>query len=159
MTPKTKLMMRFWYYFRIGYSTYLSFLIGYASMLVTLYYLAIKNIPSLNPLFPNFSCFAVIATAIGGPISGFIGWLHMKRTSAYASEADISVEANPWNYKLAPGVYREVIGPLYLEVLSLIAKASVLSDDDKLRIEELKRRLLILNQGGTIGTPRRKAFD
>ena len=38
---------RAWYYFRLGYSTYLTFILGYVSTLVTVCYLAIKNMPPL----------------------------------------------------------------------------------------------------------------
>ena len=68
-----------WYYFRLGYSTYLTFLLGYASTLVTVYFLAIKNMPVLLEIFPNFELFSVIATVIGVPLSIGIGWLHLKR--------------------------------------------------------------------------------
>lgn len=43
-------LFRCWYYFRIGYSTYLTFLLGFATTLVTVYYLAINNIPALKPI-------------------------------------------------------------------------------------------------------------
>jgi len=60
---------RSWYYFRLGYSTHLTFLLGYVSTLVTVYYLAIKNIPSLLDVFPHFLGFAVLATILGVPLA------------------------------------------------------------------------------------------
>jgi len=39
--------------------------LGYISTLVTVYYLAIRNIPELKNLFQRFWAFAVLATIIG----------------------------------------------------------------------------------------------
>jgi hypothetical protein len=154
-----RLVGRAWFYFRIGYSTYLTFLLGYASTLVTVYYLAIKNIPDLLGIFPKFVPFAAIATAIGLPLSVGVGYIHYKRSPAFTSEVDIQVEANPYYFKLPPGYNREVFGPLYLELLLLLKQLSatqkLLADEDKARIEELERKLRLLNAGGLVGKPRR----
>jgi hypothetical protein len=151
---------RAWYYFRIGYSTYLTFLLGYVSTLITVYYLAIKNIPDLLVVFPHFVPFAVLATVSGVPLSVVIGWLHLKRSSAFASEVDIGVEANPYYYKLYPGYNKEVFAPLYLELLvqlkRLASAQGVLSSEEKARIEDLESKMQILIDGGFVGTPRRR---
>lgn len=157
---KMRFLTRVWFYFRIGYATYLTFILGFVSTLITVYYLAIKSIPDLLNLFPRFVPFAVIATAVGAPLSIGVGWIHYKRSSAFTSEADIQVEANPYYYKLAPGYNLEVLGPLYLEILVLlkriVAEKKMLNDDDQARIEKLEQQLQILNKGGFVGTPRRK---
>ena len=151
---------RLWFYFRIGYSTYLTFLLGFVSTLVTVYYLAIKNIPDLLNVFPHFVPFAAIATLIGIPLSVSVGWAHYKRSPAFTSELDIQVEANPYYFKLPPGFNKEVYGPLYLELLMLLKKLSttenLLDKNDMDRIEALERKLRILNDGGMVGTMRRK---
>jgi len=151
---------RVWYYFRIGYGTYLTFLFGYVSTLITVYYLAIKSIPPLLDLFPRFVPFMVLATAIGVPLSVGIGWMHLKRSHAYTSEQDITVEANPYNYKVAPGHAREVFTPSNLLVLNLISRLmdskGLLTEEDKAKIAELERKLKILIDGGYVGTPRTK---
>jgi hypothetical protein len=151
---------RIWFYFRIGYSTYLTFLLGYMSTLVTVYYLAIKNIPELLNIFPRFVPFAAIATLVGIPLSVAVGWVHYKRSSAFSSEVAIQVEANPYYFKYAPGITREVHGPLFLEQLQLLKKISesqkLLNDEDEKRIQELERKLRVLNEGGMVGTMRRK---
>jgi hypothetical protein len=160
MSTKMGFVGRLWFYFRIGYATYLTFLLGYISTLITVYYLAIKNIPSLLDLFPRFVPFAVMATIIGVPLSVGIGWFHLKRSPAYSSEMDISVEANPYYYKLAPGYNREVYAPLYFELLvqikRLLESQKLLGSEDKVRIEELERKLQVLMKGGFVGTPRIK---
>lgn len=159
---RLRFVARLWFYFRMGYSTYLTFLLGYISTLITVYYLAIKNIPSLLDIFPKFVPFAVLSTVIGAPLSIGIGWLHLKRSLAYSSEMDIGVESNPYYYKLPPGFYLEVFGPLYLELLvqmkKLLATNRLLNEEDKARIENLEEKLRTLNDGGYIGSPRRKSL-
>jgi len=154
-----RFLARLWYYFRLGYSTYLTFILGYLSTLVTVYYLAIKNLPSLLDLFPHFVPFALLATIIGGPSAILIGWLHLKRTPLYTSEVDIAYEANPYLYKLPPGYTLEAWGPFYLELLVLIErlldKQKLLTSDDKTRIKEIEERLRVLAEGGMVGKPRR----
>jgi hypothetical protein len=159
MKMRTKFHTRLWYYFRVGFSTYLTFLLGYVSTLVTVYYLAVKNLPALLSIFPHFAPFAIIATALGAPVSAVIGWAHFKRTSAYTSEQDITVEANPYTYKLPPGYNREAYFPAYLELLTqmkrLIEAQGKLSSEEKSHIESLERNLRLLIAGGFVGTPRR----
>jgi hypothetical protein len=150
---------RTWFYFRIGYATYLTFVLGFVSTLITVYYLAIKSVPDLLNLFPRFVPFAIICTVIGVPVSVGVGWIHYKRGPAYTSEVDIQVEANPYYFKFAPGYNLEVVGPVYLELLLLLKKLSarqgLLDEADKSTIDELERKLRILNEGGYVGTPRR----
>lgn len=152
-------LSRSWYYFRVGYGTYLTFLLGYLSTLITVYYLAIKNIPSLLDIFPKFLPFALLATIIGGPLSVAIGWVHLKRSRLFSSEADIGVEANPYNYKLAPGYVPEVLFPSYLtqlRILKRMAEANgFLSESERAAIEDLEKKFSILLRGGTVGKPRR----
>jgi hypothetical protein len=155
-----KLIPRSWYYFRIGYNTYLVFLLGYGSTLITVYYLAVKNIPELLPLFSRFWFFAVLATTVGVPTSIMIGWIHTKRSGLLSAEMDISVEANPYNYKLVPGYWKEVAFPAYLETLRLVKglseKEGLLTTDDKSRIEKLEGLFRTLAEGGYVGSPRRR---
>ena len=154
------LLSRAWYYFRLGYATYLTFLLGYISTLITVYYLAIKNIPDLLDLFPHFVPFAILATVIGGPLSVAIGWIHLKRNNLYSSEADISVESNPWNYKLPPGYSKDALYPLLLAELRILhrlaLKESIISDSEKNELDSLEEKFQTLLNGGYLGTPRRK---
>jgi len=156
----SKLTFRAWYYFRQGYSTYLTFILGYASTLVTVYYLAIKNIPSLLDVFPKFVPFAVLATVIGVPLSVGVGWVHIKRSRLYSSEADITVEANPYQYKMGPGKEAELTTPITLIQLRILRdladKSGLLSSSEKAEIDQLEAKLLTLLKGGYVGTPRRR---
>jgi len=153
------LLFRSWYYFRSGYGTYLSFLVGYGSTLVTFYYLAIRNIPALGEYFSRFFTFVAVATVAIFPLSVAIGWFHVKRSPAWRSEVDIQAEANPYNYKLPPGYYKEVLFPVLRELL--VGNMQVL-DGERLidplkrkRCEELLQKLDILLRGGYVGHPRR----
>jgi hypothetical protein len=154
-----KLINRAWYYFRMGYGTYLTFLLGYISTLVTVYYLAIKNAPALLEVFPHFQPFAILATVIGAPLAVAIGWLHLKRSSLYSSEVDIGVEANPYYYKLPPGftpvAWRVTL--VTLRILRRLAETSgTLTDSEAAEIKDLESKTLTLLAGGYVGAPRRK---
>ncbi|MFH0848639.1 MAG: hypothetical protein V1857_03980, partial [archaeon] len=140
-----KYVMRFWYYFRMGYSTYLSFLLGATNTLTVIYYLLIKNVPELQTAFPHFSVFVLPAVFLGLPLAVVVGWLHMKGTRAYSSELDISVEANPYAYKLAPGWQTEVVMPLNLKLLQLATKISkeknLLSPKEESEMRDIEKKL------------------
>ena len=118
----------------------------------------IQNIPALLSVFPHFAIFAVLSIAVGVPISCGIGWYHLKGTALWQSELDISVEANPYYYKMYPGYWKDAFTPVYLEVLRGIKKIlenqNTLSEDDKKRMEDLEQKLQTLIGGGYIGTPR-----
>ncbi|MGA2461309.1 MAG: hypothetical protein ABSF82_07810 [Candidatus Bathyarchaeia archaeon] len=155
-----RLVSRAWYYFRLGYSTYLTFILGYLSTLVTVYYLAVKNIPQLLDIFPKFLPFAFLATVIGAPLSVAIGWVHLKRSALFTSEADIAVEANPYIYKLPEsGIARDVQTPSELLRLRLLKKLAevngLLSDAEKAEIGAVEQKYQTLLEGKYVGVPRR----
>jgi len=159
MTIRFSFVSRLWFYFRIGYGTYLTFFLGHLSTVVTVYYLAIKNMRSLLDLFPHFVPFAMVSTLIGVPLAAGIGWVHIKRSTAWSSELDISQEANPYNYRLQPGYLRETLIPFCLELMILVRRLAeeqkLLTDEEKSRIETLEKMLQTLISGGSIGTPGR----
>lgn len=153
-------LYRAWYYFRIGYGTYLTFLLGYFSTIVTVYYLAVRNMPTLLDFFPHFGPFAIIATAVGAPLSVAVGWIHLKRSGLYSSEALVAIESNPFNYKLAPGYLKDAYGPAMLAQLRLLHKlsdaAGVLTAAERAEIAELETKWTTLVDGGYVGAPRRR---
>jgi hypothetical protein len=158
MTSKFGFVARLWYYFRIGYETYLTFLLGAVNTLVVVWYLAIREVPAIENFFGHFAGFAVVVALVGVPLSVAMGWLHIKRTPAYSSEMDIGVEANPYYYKLPPGYNKEAFAPLYLELLTqmtrLLDAQKLLKNEDKSRIEALEQKMRLLIEGGLVGTPR-----
>jgi hypothetical protein len=158
---KSNFLFRLWYYFRVGYGTYLTFVLGVVTTLVTVYYLAINNIPALKSVFPAFWIFSVISLIIGIPVSCGLGWFHVKGSAIWKSEQDITMEANPYNYKIPPGYWQDAFTPLYLELLKgmakMLDKQKLLTADEQAQIEQLERKLETLIQGGYLGTPKTKA--
>jgi len=157
----SRFVFRMWYYFRVGYSTYLSFLLGFATTFVTVYYLAITNIPALQSVFPHFGFFALVALIVGVPTACLIGWFHMKGSALWKSEVDITAEANPYLYKMYPGYWQEAFTPLYLELLSgmkkILEKEGMLSEEERERIRDLEDKLETLIKGGYVGVPKTRA--
>jgi hypothetical protein len=151
------LPFRAWYYFRIGWSTYFAFVLAAINTLVVTYYLAIEKAPFLKQIFPSFTSYIATLAAIGIPILVLIGYLHYKKSPAYSSEADISMEAYPYNYKLTPGYNKEVVFPMYLSLTNLILKISKNEKLTEKELEELtaiQKKLMILINGGNIGHPK-----
>jgi hypothetical protein len=143
-----RLLFRAWYYFRVGYSTYLTFLLGFLTTIVTVYYLAINNISLLKLIFPSFWLFSILALSVGVPLSIFMGLFHFKRSQAYSAEVDIGVEANPYYYKVTPGKERELGIPYTLAnidlTLAMARKLGVLTpelESDLLQVREKYVRL------------------
>jgi len=157
-----ELVFRSWYYFRNGYSTYLSFPVAFVTFVSTTYYLAVKNIPFLKGVFSHFYLFVVMAIALLFPLGAFIGWLHMKRTLAYPAQMAVNVESNPYNYKIMPGKESEVVWPIWHLLLRMMErmseKESIISMDEKRELEELLLRIEILKNGGVVDTPRQRSL-
>lgn len=125
--------------------------------MVTVYYLAIDNLPVLESIFPSFTIWAIFIVFTVGPLAVLAGWLHLKRSPAYRSEADVSVEANPYYYKLPPGYWREALAPAMLELLRLNVKVlnkETLTEAEINSLKDLQQKLQVLIEGGFIGEPR-----
>lgn len=158
---KKGLPFRAWYYFRMGYATYLTFMIATVNALVTTYYLAIQKYPDLLAVFPTFTIWVIFIVLAVTPLAVFLGWLHFKRSPAYRSEMDISVEANPYYYKLPPGYWREALAPAMLEILRLNLKVinkESLTEAEISSLKNLQSKLQVLIEGGLVGEPR-KMFE
>ena len=152
------LAFRSWYYFRTGYATYLAFIIASLNTMVTVYYLAIKNVEDLKFVFPSFSIWAVFIVTAVTPLAVFLGWLHLKRSPAYRSELEVSIEANPYYYKLPPGYWKEALFPVLLEILQLnlkIINKEPLSEAEHNTLKTLQKKLELLIEGGYLGDPKR----
>jgi hypothetical protein len=145
---------RLWYYLRQGYGTYLVFVVAISNLMITMYYLAIKDIGFLKTIFPNFGIFASVVISVGIPLSIGLGYWHYKRSGAQRSQYDIETEVNPYYFKLPPGFNKEVIIPFYLHLLTVVEKLNQkqpLSEEDLKKGEELKRNLQLLIDGHMIG--------
>ena len=130
---KINLAFRSWFYFRVGYSTYLSFVLAAINTLVTTYYLAIEKAPSLKAVFPSFAIYVMVATAIGIPALIIIGYVHYKRSKAFHAENDILVESNPYQRRTI--VNADIILQLMIKSIELNLK---FSKNEKLTEDEIK---------------------
>ena len=141
---------RAWFYFRNGWSLYFAFIFAAINTLTVTYYLAIEKIPSLQIIFPSFLHYIVIVTTIGIPFLVFIGYAHYKRTAAFRSEVDISIETNPYQRRLV--VNTEAIIRLNLTLLDTISKYSInekISKEDLENITKLKNEISELIESRT----------
>ena len=151
---------RSWYYFRTGYTQYFSFILAVANMFTITYYLAIEKNQTLEFLFPSFSSYVVVSSIIGIPLLILAGFLHMRRSRAFISEIDITNESSPYNYKLIPGIQKEVFAPLLLQLLILTRKSfstEKLSMDEIEQLKKLDEKLDYVAKGGMLEIP--KKFD
>tara|TARA_Y100000782_G_scaffold52214_1_gene58112 strand:+ start:186 stop:581 length:396 start_codon:yes stop_codon:yes gene_type:complete len=131
-------------------------------MLTVTYFLAVENYPVLDTLFPSFLHYVFIAVVIGVPMLVLVGYIHYKRSAAFSAEADINVEAYPYWYKLPPGWNKEVVFPLYLQMINLMIKISKnekLSTDETKEMSDIQKSLSTLIEGGYIGKPARMKGD
>lgn len=155
---RKSLPFRSWYYFRTGYATYLTFIVASVNTMVTVYYLAIRNIPDLEFFFPSFSIWSVFIIGVVTPLAIFLGWVHLKRSPAYRSELEVSIEANPYYYKLPPGFWKEALAPVFLEILKLnlkIISKEQLTESELNELKNLQKKLETLIDGGVLGNPKR----
>ena len=131
-------------------------------MLTVTYFLAVENYPVLDTLFPSFLHYVFIAVVIGVPMLVLVGYIHYKRSAAFSAEADINVEAYPYWYKLPPGWNKEVVFPLYLQMINLMIKISKdekLSTDETKEMSDIQKSLSSLIEGGYVGKPARMKGD
>ena len=128
---------RGWFYFRTGWSTYFVFILAAINTLTVTYFLAIDNYPLLKAVFPTFEQYAVITVCIGIPLLITVGYFHYKKTLAYKSEMDITVESNP--YLSRNTVNADLTLKLNLKLISLLLKMSTGEKIDKNEIDEIKK--------------------
>jgi hypothetical protein len=154
----SKLLFRSWFYFRAGYNTYIAFFIGFSSNIIVIYKLGIAENKFFGPIFASLSIFALLALAVLIPISIAVGLYHMKRTGAYAAEASVSTESNPYIYKILPGKEREVFLPLWVmtvrSLARLLEQEKPMSPEERKEMEETLSKATALLKGQFIGHPR-----
>ena len=132
------------------------------NVLTVTYFLAIENYPVLQAIFPTFGHYIAIVVGTGVPLLVLVGYFHYKRSQAYAAEADINIEANPYWYKIPPGWNKEVVFPLYLNMINLMLKMSKnekLTTDELEKMSDLQKSLSNLIDGGYVGKPFRMKDD
>ena len=153
-----KRTLRAWFYFRQGWTAYFAFIMAAINVLTVTYFLAIDNYPSLQVIFPTFVHYIITAVCIGVPSLVFVGYVHYKRSAAFAAEADINIESNPYWYKAPPGWNKEVVFPFYLNMINLMIKMSKnekLTSEEIEKLSDIQKSLSTLIDGGYIGKPSR----
>ena len=152
-------MFRAWFYFRQGYNVYLAFLIGFASNIVVLYRLGVEPNDYLHPLAPTLSIFIIEGLALAIPLGIITGLYHMKRTAAFAADAAVQTESNPYMYKAIPGKEREVFIPIWILTLralsNLLDQHRTITTEDRQEMEDILNKANALLEGQYVGLPKR----
>jgi uncharacterized membrane protein len=125
---------------------------------VVLYRLGVVDNTYLRPIFPSLGIFAVIGVLVAVPVGILAGLYHMKRTGAFAADAAIGTESNPYMYKLIPGKEREVYLPLWVLTVRSLAKVldqqKTMTTEEKKELEEILSKANALLEGQYIGLPK-----
>lgn len=159
----SKLLFRSWFYFRTGYNTYIAFFIGFSSNIIVIYKLGISENKLLGPYFASLTLFAIIALLVLIPVSIATGLYHMKRTGAYAADASVATESNPYIYKVLPGKEQEVFLPLWMMTVRglarLLEQEKTMTTDEKRELEDTLAKATALLQGQFVGHPRQRMIE
>ena len=153
-STKQNFVFRSWFYFRQGWSIYFAFIIAAVNTMITTYYLAIEKIPTLKSIFPSFEYYLAVFVIIGIPLLIITGYFHFKRTSGFAAETEVTVESNPYMYKIRPGYDTVVLFPFLLLFTKTMIKHTQNekpSKDDLVLIKEIQNQIKFLIDGGVIG--------
>jgi len=155
------IVYRSWYYFRIGYGTYLTFPLGYIGFLALIYqYFVLPLNLNLGILTSNVVYFEIAVAFAMTPAGIILGYLHLKHTKAWTAEIEVGVEANPYNYKVTPGKEREAYAPITLVTLQLVRKIAekdnILTSEEKQQLAVLESKMNTLLQGEYIVKPKRR---
>src|SRR3989442_3773448 len=152
-----KAIFRAWFYFMQGYNLYPAFLIGFTSNIVVLFRLGVSDNKFLSGIFPTLSVFTVVGLLVAIPVGIFAGLYHMKRTGAYAADASVATEANPYIYKLVPGKEKEVFLPLWILTVRGLAKMldqqRTMTPEEREQLQKLVHKANALLEGQTVGLP------
>lgn len=158
---KRNIHYRAWFYFRTGYGQYFTFAFGIVNMLTLTYYLAIEGGGWMASLFPSFLSYVLVCSLVITPTVCAVGYFHMRRSHAFASDLDITTESHPYNYKLPPGIMKECLTPMYQEMFRLLLKSvqkrDEVSDKELDRLKALYQKLDLLDHGNSL--PKPKHFD
>lgn len=153
-----KVVFRSWFYFRVGYATYIALLIGIGGNLLLFYRLGVQYVDFLKNIFPSLTIFTLAAIAVTVPISVGAGLYHMKRTGAYAADATVATESNPYIYKVVPGKEQEVFLPLWIatvrSLIKVLDKQNAMTVEEKKELDEVLNKASALLEGQYVGRPR-----
>jgi len=122
------------------------------------YFLAIERAPYLEAIFPTFFHYVLTAVAVAVPVLILTGFIHYKIIPGHKSEMEVTVEANPFVYKLPPGFWMYVIMPyfrLQSEILIKLSRGEKLTEEELSKMKKLQNQMDILLKGGYVGDPSR----
>ena len=154
MVKVKKYGFRAWYYFRMGYGIYWTFLFMGINTLTVTYYLAIERAPFLQEIFPTFIHYVIVIVIIGIPVLIFTGYSHYRKIPGYKAEVEVSAESNPFNFKLPPGFWLHVIMPYFRvqsDILMKLSENKPLSEEDIKKMKDLQSKMDHLVKGGYVG--------
>jgi hypothetical protein len=158
----SKLLYRSWFYFRTGYNTYIAFFIGFASNVIVIYKLGISENKYLSTYFGSLTLFAILALVVLVPLGISAGLYHMKRTGAYAADASVSIEANPYVYRIVPGKEQEVFLPLWILTVRGLAKVldhqKGITPEERNELEDTLNKAQALLKGQIVGAPKKQSM-
>lgn len=148
-----RLIYRSWFYFRVGYGTYVALLVGIGGNLLLFYRLGVQYIDFLKDVFPSLTVFSIVALIVTIPASIGFGFYHMKRTGAFAADASVSTEQNPYVYKIVPGKEQEVLYPILALTLKGLVKVldhQPVTEEEKEEFQEAIAKTNRLIQGQSL---------
>jgi len=154
-----KALFRAWFYFRQGYNLYLAFLIGFASNIIVLFRLGVEPNKTLLDIFPSLGIFTAVGLLVAIPVGILAGLYHMRRTAAFAADAAVQTESNPYMYKAIPGKEREVFIPIWILTLRALSKVldqqKTITTEDREEMEHILNKANALLEGQYVGLPKR----
>ncbi|TMI06168.1 hypothetical protein E6H34_11370 [Candidatus Bathyarchaeota archaeon] len=83
----------------------------------------------------------------------------MRRTAAFAADAAVQTESNPYMYKAIPGKEREVFIPIWILTLRALSKVldqqKTITTEDREEMEDILNKANALLEGQYVGLPKR----
>ncbi len=147
-----RLLYRSWLNFRIAYGRYVALLLGIANTIVLLYRLGVRDIGFLSEISPFLTVFAMTAIAVAVPVSTGFCLYHTKRTGAFAANASLSTEQNPYVYKVVPRKKETLYPRPCADPLVKILEHQPVTDEEKREFEEAIAKTYRLLEGRRIRT-------
>ena len=89
---------RRWYEFRMGHTTYLSFVLSLTNFLLISYNFLVSQIPTLKSLFSSVAYFSVVFVLVYVPCTIYIGHLHKRKQ--LSTDLTVAGEKNPFYVKI-----------------------------------------------------------
>jgi hypothetical protein len=88
------LIRRCWYEFRMGHSTYLSFLLSLTNFLLISYNFLVAQVPVLKSLFSSIVHFMIVCTLVYVPLAVYVG--HWHNCNQLPTDLGVAGEKNPY---------------------------------------------------------------